>query len=277
MAIFHLNVKTISRASETRGIGHSVFAAVAYAGGLRLKGGGQTHNWTRKALEVVRAEVIAMDCSPACFAHRCEEKERRWDSRVGRTIIAALPKECSDEERWKLAKGYALSLRDRYGCASYVAVHRPGENDRTRDNHHVHFVLSTRRLEGNSFGQKIRVLDNPVSSRAEVNWMREQWEKRINSTLEKHQVPAVSRAAVRDRPAARKMSSAQAAMNRRGIKTRAFQANRILRRLAGSLQNVEAQIEELTGLKGNFVPKVRGQIFPRRFQSKRKTKTTRKL
>ena len=278
MAIFHHHLSTISRGASSRGIAHSIHAAVAYAGALRIVGIERTHNWLRKADEIVNAEVIGMRCSPSEFADECEAKEKRWDARVGRSLVVALPRELSDDERWRLAKGYALALRDRYGCASFVAVHRPTAADRSSDNHHAHFVITTRQVVGDELERKIRVLDNAHTAREEVKWMRLEWERRANAILQKHGVPSVSRAAVDKRFANQKLSPFEAAMQRRGKVSRTAQRNRILGKLLRSFSSIERELAELTGadMRSPLKPIVR--TFNRKFaKPKAMRKPQRKL
>jgi hypothetical protein len=112
-----------------------------------------------------------------------ERLERRHDSRLGRRLILALPAEVSPEERQQIVEGIAGKIVERWGCAVTAAVHRPCKQGDQR-NFHAHFLLSTRTFTREGFlGEKIRVLDNPRTSRGEIEWLRQTCQEQINQFL----------------------------------------------------------------------------------------------
>jgi len=112
-----------------------------------------------------------------------ERLERRHDSRLGRRLILALPAEVSPEKRQQIVEGIAGKIVERWGCAITAAIHRPGKQGDKR-NYHAHFLLSTRTFNQEGFlGEKIRVLDNPRTSRGEIEWLRQTCQEQINQFL----------------------------------------------------------------------------------------------
>jgi hypothetical protein len=116
-----------------------------------------------------------------------ERLERRQDSRLGRRLILALPAEVSPKERQQIVEGIAEKIVERWGCAVTVAVHRPGKQGDQR-NFHAHFLISTRKFNQDGFlKEKIRILDNPRTSRGEIEWLRQTCQEQINKFLSPEQ------------------------------------------------------------------------------------------
>lgn len=112
-----------------------------------------------------------------------ERLERRHDSRLGRRLILALPAEVSPEERRQIVDGISKKIIERWGCAITAAIHRPGKQGDQR-NFHAHFLISTRKFNQDGFlKEKIRILDNPRTSRGEIEWLRQTCQQEINQFL----------------------------------------------------------------------------------------------
>ena len=160
MAIYHLSMKPISRAS-----GRSAVAAAAYRAAEKLTNerDGLEHDFTRRsgfehAEIVLPSDKIADDGPlvngqvPAWARDRsrlwnaAEASEKRKDARVAREIEVALPVELSPEQRIKLTRDFAQGLADRYGVAVDFAIHSPHGHTDVR-NHHAHILLTTRKVE----------------------------------------------------------------------------------------------------------------------------------
>ncbi|HQT65524.1 MAG: Ti-type conjugative transfer relaxase TraA [Acidocella sp. 21-58-7] len=167
MAIYHLSMKPISRAS-----GRSAVAAAAYRAAERLTNerDGLVHDFTRRsgvehAEIVLPGDTIADDGSvvlgPATGWARersslwnaAEASEKRKDARVAREIEVALPVEVSPERRVELTREFAQSLAERYGVAVDFAIHSPHGHTDVR-NHHAHILLTTRKIKPESLGGK---------------------------------------------------------------------------------------------------------------------------
>ncbi len=191
MASYHLNVKTISRSQ-----GRSATAAAAYraAERIRCERYGIEHDYTRKG-GVVDTQMFAPgDSDVAAWIEDREQlwnlveaRETRKNSVVAREWTVALPAELSPDQRRKLAHDFACTLVDRYGVIADVAIHAPHREGDER-NHHAHILTTTRRVEGEGFGEKTRELDVKKTSSVEVSAMRRTWAELQNEALERAEV-----------------------------------------------------------------------------------------
>ncbi|MDE2342505.1 MAG: MobA/MobL family protein, partial [Betaproteobacteria bacterium] len=159
MAIYHLSMKPISRAT-----GRSAVAAAAYRTAEKLTNerDGLTHDFTRRS-GVEHSEIVLpgdrmaedgrliQSPGPAWARDRtalwnaAEASEKRKDARVAREVEVALPHELTAEQRVELTREFAQSLADRYGVAVDFAIHSP-HRDSSVLNHHAHIMMTTRRV-----------------------------------------------------------------------------------------------------------------------------------
>jgi len=182
MAIFHLSVKAVGRAT-----GRSATAAAAYRFAARINDErtGVVHDYTHKA-GVVHRELVLPDDAPAWARERerlwnaAEIAETRRNSTVAREFEVALPRELAADERRRLACALASEIVARHRCAVDVAVHAPARRGDER-NHHAHLLLTTRRLEPSGFTAKTRELDD-LKTGAVRQW-RERWATLVNERL----------------------------------------------------------------------------------------------
>jgi Ti-type conjugative transfer relaxase TraA len=118
-------------------------------------------------------EVLLPDGADPRFAdsavlwNAAEAAEKRKDAQVAREIVLALPAnaELSDEDRIALARSFATQHFVAKGLAVQLDVHRPheGESESERANWHAHLLITTRRLEGDTFAaKKARDLDPEI-------------------------------------------------------------------------------------------------------------------
>jgi Ti-type conjugative transfer relaxase TraA len=96
-----------------------------------------------------------------------EAAERRKDAQVAREIVLALPAnaDVSTEDRIALARSFAETHFVSKGLAVQLDVHAPheGETESERANWHAHLLITTRRLDGETFNaKKARDLDPEV-------------------------------------------------------------------------------------------------------------------
>lgn len=183
MAIYHLNVKNISR-----GDGRSVVAAAAYRAGEVL-----TNDAEEKLSDFVgRRDVITSGIrlpagAPDWMADRTtlwnsvELAEKRQDARLAKEVEFALPRELP-RSAW-LAVAHAMA--DAYTSQGFVAdfaIH----DDGTQHNPHVHILLTTRVITPEGFGPKIRSADG----RQFISEARLTWERIANAALKKAGVAA---------------------------------------------------------------------------------------
>src|ERR1039458_2272622 len=110
MALYHLSMKPISRAS-----GRSSVAAAAYRAAERLENerDGLVHDFSRRS-GVEHAEIVIPAGADAAWAKKrsalwnaAEASEKRKDARVAREIEVSLPHELTGEQRLLVARGGA--------------------------------------------------------------------------------------------------------------------------------------------------------------------------
>lgn len=174
IAIFHATMKTFTRSK-----GQSAPAAAAYRAGARFhdERTGEVHDYRRRK-GVADVFIFAPDEAPV-WAHdperlwnQAEAAEVRVNSRVARELEVALPHELDDGQRAALVRDIAQVLVDRYGVAVMAAIHEPGDKGDDR-NHHVHLLMTTRRIGVDGLGEKVRVLDDRKTGPEEVAFLRE--------------------------------------------------------------------------------------------------------
>lgn len=156
MAIYHLSMKPVSRAT-----GRSAVASMAYRAGEKLTNerDGITHDYTAKQ-GVEHAEIVLPEGVNADWAldrsdlwNAAEFSEKRKDARVAREFEIALPHELSAEERLEATREFAQDLANRYGAAVDFAIHAPHDASDVR-NHHAHVMMTTRQVGESGLGDK---------------------------------------------------------------------------------------------------------------------------
>lgn len=156
MAIYHASVKSFSR-----GKGQSGTAAAAYRAGLRVvdERTGKVHDYTRRG-GVAGWEMLAPAGAPewcrdpARFFNESEKVESRANARTGREVEVSLPHELTPAQRQALAHDLGQEMVNRYGVAALVAIHEPHSKGEDERNHHVHILLSARRVGPDGLGDR---------------------------------------------------------------------------------------------------------------------------
>ena len=257
MAIFHLSIRPISRAK-----GHSADAQIAYDTRCKLTNErtGERHDWSRHKQDVIEWQIIGPKITPGELAMRAEQAEKRWDARVGRAMDVALPHELSTKAQWELLRGFGLQLRDTYGAALCVSLHRPNTKGDNR-NVHGHIFMSSRAVdeEGNFSKTKIRSLDDRKLGPVEVERIREMWELRCNRVLRKLGFSkGVTRRSLKaqgiDRSTTQHLGPRAAAMTRNGCRPRKAETNREIFSAARRMAEIERQLQYLKNDHAHRVP-----------------------
>lgn len=168
MAIYHLHVKNISR-----GEGRSAVAAAAYRAGETLPNvaeEGESRFGGRR--DVLHSEICLPAAAPAWMADRghlwnaVEAAERRKDARLAKEIEFALPRELAPAMWLTVARSMA-AVYTASGHVVDLAIHEDGSGH----NPHVHLLLTTRRIEKDGFGGKMREADGlKFVTEARSNW-----------------------------------------------------------------------------------------------------------
>jgi len=178
MPIYHLSVKTISRAK-----GRSATASAAYRSAEKIKDEltGKTFDYSRK-IGTSHTELFLPKDAPSWgrseLWNEAEKSENRKNSTVAREFVIALPAELSEEQRKDMAREFAQALVLKHGFAADLCIHEPNKEGDDR-NFHAHILCSTRRLEPTGFTEKTRELDGGYK---EV----ESWRERFAAIQNKH-------------------------------------------------------------------------------------------
>ena len=190
MAIFHLSVKTVSRAT-----GRSAVAAAAYRTATVIEDArlGQRHDYTRKrgveTVFIVAPEAAAWTADRSALWNAVEAAEKRKDAKVAREYELALPHELDRGGRERLVRAFAGEVVARFGVAADVAIHLPGREGDQR-NHHAHVLTTTRAVTAEGMGAKTRELDVKQTSGPAIEALRELWAVQVNHALERIQAEA---------------------------------------------------------------------------------------
>ena len=180
MAIFHLSVKVISRAS-----GRSAVAAAAYRGAERLHDErlDRDHDFTNKD-GVVHSEVMLPEGAPPEFADReklwnaVEAAEKRKDAQLSREVEFAIPREMNKSQGIALARDFVKTEFVEKGMIADLNVHWDIGND-GQAKPHAHVMLTMREVGKDGFGAKVREWNKAEL----VEQWRERWAEHVNRRL----------------------------------------------------------------------------------------------
>lgn len=237
MAIFHLEISSVSR-----GAGRRATAAAAYRAGERIRDerSGGLHNFSRRQ-DVLHTEIFLpgqFDSTAVPWARNreklwnaAEHAEKRHNARVAREYQVTLPSELNSAQRVALARSFAREMAERYKVAVDLAVHepRPGGDPR---NFHAHLLSTTREVTPAGLGAKAgldmqaqerRRRELPDHRQEYVN-VRERWALLVNEALrEAHVVARVDHRSLAaqgiDREPHPKIPLAQLKMEQRGVRS----------------------------------------------------------
>lgn len=180
MAIFHLSVKVISRAS-----GRSAVAASAYRAGERLHDErlDRDHDFTNKD-GVVHSEVMLPGGAPPELADReklwnaVEAAEKRKDAQLSREVEFAIPRELNKSQGIALAREFVEAEFVDKGMIADLNVHWDiGKDGLAKP--HAHVMLTMREVGTGGFGAKVRDWNKAEL----VEQWRERWAEHVNQRL----------------------------------------------------------------------------------------------
>ena len=264
MAIYHLQVKTVSRRD-----GRSSVAAAAYRSGERLRDQrlGIEHDYTRKQ-GVLEADIMAPEGAPEWVYERealwnaAEAAEKRCDAKVAREYEIALPHELTPEQRSELVFDYAGWLAERHRVVVDVAIHAP-HRDGDQRNHHAHLLTTTREVDGEGLGAKTRALDVSRTSSALIEEAREMWAEYCNDSLARAKVQqqeldhrSYERQGL-DKAPTLHMGPEATAMERRGEVSRIGEQNRLIQTLNQAREIAREQFERAKEVLDGLVERVK--------------------
>src|SRR5208283_3140040 len=164
LAIYHLHVQVISRASGVKGE-RSAVACAAYRAGEKIRDEriGQEFDYTRKK-GVEESMILAPEGSPEWVRDRAqlwnqvEAAEIRKDAQLAREMDIALPLELTGEQRRELIKGFVQEQFVQKGMVADVSIHQ-GVGEFT-PNPHAHVMLTIREINEEGLGKKVREGDD---------------------------------------------------------------------------------------------------------------------
>jgi ATP-dependent exoDNAse (exonuclease V) alpha subunit len=144
MAIYHLNIKIISRSK-----GQSAVASAAYRSATKLvdKEVGKTCDYTKKS-GVVYSEIVLCKNAPKEYQDRetlwneVHEVEKSSNAQLAREVEVALPREFSRQEQIEVVQEYIQKNFVSKGMCADWALHDKGDG-----NPHAHIMLTTRPIE----------------------------------------------------------------------------------------------------------------------------------
>ena len=195
MAIYRMEVKIIGRSG-----GRSACAAAAYRAGSRLRDErlGKTHDYRKRAANVLYSEILTPESSPGWVYDRetlWNKVEAREDlgtrpgaAQLARELVLTLPRELSLDDNIQLVKNYVNDCYVSRGMIADCAIHDAIASDGKR-NPHAHVLLTMRPVDGDDFGKKAREW-NPVFKSAgwvaesdELKALRGSWAGYVNNHL----------------------------------------------------------------------------------------------
>lgn len=235
MAIFHCQVKPISRSS-----GRSAIASAAYRAAEKIYDiqTGQTYDFTRKS-KVLETYILAPKNEQFTRAELwtlAAQKENRKDAREAREFEVALPNDLPLEESKKLAFDFAQKLVNRFCVAADVCIHKDGKGE--NKNLHAHIMVTTRKIVGHDMTEKsdLELADHVLKKRElptgkeQLKFIRKFWANIVNEKLQEHGIAPISHLSLKEQGVDRKpqihLGPHAAAMERKGISTRLGNENR---------------------------------------------------
>ena len=198
MAIFHMQINTVSRSS-----GRNAPASAAYRAGERIRNERTCAVYDHRARQdVLHKEIVlparlagatgalAWARERASLWNAAERIEPQANSRVAREYMVALPAELPAPERVELARAFSREIADRYNVAVDLAVHAPRPFADPR-NFHAHLLTTTREVRPEGLGPKTGLDMNGTaraelglpSARSEFSALRMRWAELVNERL----------------------------------------------------------------------------------------------
>lgn len=221
MAIYHLSVSNVSRASGSRAT-----ATLSYITGRRVhdERRGETYDYGRKE-RVLRVGTLLPEGAPAEFAdpavlfNAVELHETGRTARPAKKIVVALPREFTPRQRVQALEEYIRENLNADGYAATYAIHE----DREGNNPHAHILVANRQIDPatggwarlkqrmeyvlDERGERVPLIDpetgrqktdkrgrrqwkrtsvslNPLDRKAKLKALRESWAKTCNARLD---------------------------------------------------------------------------------------------
>ena len=192
MAIYHLSVSNVSRAS-----GSKATATLSYISGRRVhdERRGETYDYGRNE-RVLRVGTLLPEGAPAEYAdpavlfNAVELHETGRTARPAKKIVVALPREFTPRQRVQALEEYIRENLNADGYAATYAIHDDGRGN----NPHAHILVANRRIDPktgrwaaksrsefalDANGRRIPVID-PDTGRQKIGARNRKVWKRVN-------------------------------------------------------------------------------------------------
>lgn len=191
MSLYHLSLKTVSRAD-----GKSAIASAAYRNGSTMvdEATGEIKDYSRRS-QVHGSMILAPEGAPV-WAHdsntlwnKVESGESNKDgspkkkARLAYEVEVALQKELTTEQNIEMTKQFVQEQFVSKGFVAELSFH----NMKDSENPHCHIMMTTREITPDGFGKK---LDRDTFMKREFlqKEVRPNWEKTINETFKENEI-----------------------------------------------------------------------------------------
>lgn len=305
MAIYHLSVSNVSRAS-----GSKATATLSYISGRRVhdERRGETYDYGRKE-RVLRVGTLLPEGAPAEYAdpavlfNAVELHETGRTARPAKKIVVALPREFTPRQRVQALEEYIRENLNADGYAATYAIHDDGRGN----NPHAHILVANRQIDPatggwarlkqrmeyvlDERGERVPLIDpetgrqktdkrgrrqwkrtsvslNPLDRKAKLKALRESWADTCNARLD--ETARIDHRSLEDQgsdlePTIHEGYAARAIERAGGVSERC-QTNREIRRSNSLLTAVRAELGRIFDRLGElFAAKIR-QLRPRQTQ-----------
>lgn len=191
MAIYHLNLSVVQRSKGQSAIARSAYITSKTLWDQRTNSQVNfTHGRKKKrdtTLDLGAKLPTGETIKDQDLWNLAEMSEKRKDGRTARSLIIALPCECSRSEQIAICENLRSYLHEKHKVGTQIAIHFDN-----LENPHAHVLFTTRRVkkDGNSvvFGEKTTEFDNIRTGKEATQRLREEFEKIQNSALAKYGV-----------------------------------------------------------------------------------------
>lgn len=297
MAIYHLSVSNVSRASGSRAT-----ATLSYITGKRVhdERRGETYDYGRKE-RVLRVGTLLPEgasaefADPAVLFNAVELHETGRTARPAKKIVVALPREFTPRQRVQALEEYIRENLNADGYAATYAIHE----DREGNNPHAHILVANRQIDPatggwarlkqrmeyvlDERGERVPLIDpetgrqktdkrgrrqwkrtsvslNPLDRKAKLKALRESWAKTCNARLD--ETARIDHRSLEDQgsdlePTIHEGYAARAIERAGGVSERC-EANREIRRSNGLLTAIRTELGRIFDRLGElFAAKIR--------------------
>lgn len=181
MAIGFLRISRISRST-----GATACARMAYVLRSRIHDPriATTHDYRKKGTDdILVSGITGWSGNAESLVQAMSLAEKRGDACEGRSAIIAVPHELTIEQSSALVADWCRHINKSHGVACAWVIHAPDAVGDER-NIHAHVVITGRRSNGDTLGEKARELDDRSAGPAAIEAWRAAWGDLAERALE---------------------------------------------------------------------------------------------